>query len=79
MKVKIFTASWCSKCSPYIDRAKKLNNNVEAISIDGMTTEELRGLGFMSVPYTIIEDDDGNVIDKWAGKSMNKLGMYLEG
>ena len=78
MKVKIYSAKWCTGCGPHIQKAQELCNDVEVVNIDDISEDERQNLGFMSVPITFIYDDDGNVVDRFAGSSVNKLKMYLE-
>ena len=76
--MKIYTASWCKSCKPYVAKAKMLikDNTLEVIDVSNLSPDELERMHIRGVPVTIIEED-GEVIDRWVGNRISKLEEYL--
>lgn len=70
MKLIKYSASWCQPC-------KQLSNSLKQVDLSGITLEEqdidtlprlmLQTLGIRGVPLLILQDDNGNELDRRAG------------
>ena len=77
MKFKIYTTPSCGYCKPYIEDVKELTDNIEVVDVMEMPKKDMEMLGVMSVPYTVVYDDEGIYVDSWVGNSMNKVRNYI--
>lgn len=70
MKLIKYSASWCQPC-------KQLSNSLKQVDLSGITLEEqdidtlprlmLQTLGIRGVPLLVLQDDNGNELDRRAG------------
>lgn len=68
MKLRIFSAEWCSTCKPYKARLESSGIAFENVDID---SDEGQSLGpknnIRSLPTTQLLDDDGKVVKTYIG------------
>ena len=76
MKVIVFSAAWCSKCSPYKEQLKKAGIEFDSVDVDEKM-ETATSYGVRGLPTTVIEATEGGEVFRTVGPNLKEVKEFL--
>ena len=75
MKVTVYTQVQCGLCRATRHALESRGAPYEAVDVMHSATSlnQIKGLGYLTVPVIVVEDDDGKVIEHWGGFQLDRI------